>query len=98
MPNKTLLTEKAQSLGITVTAEMTKAQISAAIKAHEDGPGVRDAGAVCAGVTFTGKALVEFSRHIVGPPRRSKGQRVWLTPALANRQGLTDSDITIVTR
>ena len=50
------------------------------------------------GAGFRGKKLVEFNRHITGPPRRSKGQRVWLTPALAKRQGITKDDITIVTR
>ncbi|MEM9414995.1 MAG: hypothetical protein AAGA29_05885 [Planctomycetota bacterium] len=97
MPNKAQLIEKAQALGVELTAGMTNKQIAAAIKAHQDDMPAEDEGA-SQGVSFRGKKLVEFNRHIVGPPRRSVGQRVWLTPALAKRQGITDDDITVITR
>ena len=45
-----------------------------------------------------GKQLVEFTRNLVGPPRRSKGQRCWMTPALIKRQGLTRKDYRVVKR
>ncbi|MEM6503947.1 MAG: hypothetical protein AAF711_00625 [Planctomycetota bacterium] len=97
MPNKAQLTQKAQELGITVTPEMTKAQITEAIKAKQSDEKTEPSQAD-EPLTFNGKQLVEFDRHITGPPRRSKGQRVWLTPALARRQGLKQGDCHIVTR
>ncbi|MEO0477222.1 MAG: hypothetical protein AAF085_14835 [Planctomycetota bacterium] len=97
MPNKAQLTEQAQGLGISVTPDMTKAQITEAIKAKQNDE-TKEPNQADEPLSFNGKKLVEFDRHIVGPPRRSKGQRVWLTPALAKRQGLKRGDCHIVTR
>lgn len=36
--------------------------------------------------------LVEILRHLAGPPRRSPGQRLWLTAEQLRRQGLRPGD------
>lgn len=94
MANKQQLIQRAEDLGITLDPSWTKVQISQAIKDHNDQP----QGDEPESISFTGKKLVEFDRHITGPPRRSKGQRVWITPELAKRQGLKPRDFHLVTR
>ena len=93
MPSKAQLTEQARRLGVDVAADWTKARITEAIQTAE-AAGVAHAAAPLA---FTGKRLIEFTCHRVGPPRRSPGQRVWLSGAAAAREALSSEDAKIVT-
>ena len=36
--------------------------------------------------------LIEIRRHVAGPPRRSPGQRLWLTPQQIKQEGLKKGD------
>lgn len=47
-------------------------------------------------LSFRGKKLVRFKRTVAGPPRRSTGQRVWLTGPQVKRYGYTSDDLEIM--
>ncbi|MEM8781899.1 MAG: hypothetical protein AAGE65_03495 [Planctomycetota bacterium] len=52
-------------------------------------------GAVAA---FKGKRLVRFTRDVAGPPRRCRGQRIWLTYGQVRRYGYHADQLVFVSR
>lgn len=92
MPSKKQLTEQAIAAGIDVPADWPKDRIVEAIESAQ-APAVIN---TAAPLKFSGKRLVEFKRHRVGPPRRSPGQRVWLSGLAARQQLLTSDDAAVI--
>ena len=102
MPTRRQLAEEAEALGLDVPANRAKGRITEAIQAADvttaAPPQALPASTGGQPLDFAGKRLVEFKRHRIGPPRRSPGQRAWLTGPGAKREGLIDDDAEVVTR
>ncbi|MEM7626570.1 MAG: hypothetical protein AAF333_13320 [Planctomycetota bacterium] len=93
MPNKAALIATAERLGLDIDPRWTEAQLKKAIEEAENPS--EDTATPSIG-SFTGKRLCEFLRDVTGPPRRTRGQRVWLTYPQIERQGYGAGDLRLI--